>query len=128
VTVLSRHKPLAVIKNLVTNGFGVCGQVGIIDFQSMPDGIFKYLLNYIDHVVKKLTSVPLAAKRATYVALALLTIFTEQGPPSILQSDNGGKFSNHAHDHVGCRMQLDNDFVGLVIKELKYLWPECQMV
>jgi hypothetical protein len=43
----------------------------------MPDGIFKYLLKYIDHGMKKLTSIPLAAKQATSVAVALLTIFTE---------------------------------------------------
>jgi hypothetical protein len=78
--------------------------------------------------LKKLTSIPLAAKRATSVAAALLTIFTEQGPPSILQSDNGGEFSNHVHDYVGHRMLLDDDFVDLVIKELMNLWPECQMV
>jgi hypothetical protein len=94
----------------------------------MPDGIFKYLLNYIDHGVKKLTSIPLAAKWATSVAVALLTIFTKQGPPSILQSDNGCELSNHAHDYVGHWMLLDDDFVDLVIKELKNLWPECQMV
>jgi hypothetical protein len=115
ITVLSRQKPTAGIKNIVTDGFGVQGQVNIINFHSIPDGIFKYLLNYIDHGVKKLTSIPLAAKRATSVAVALLTIFTEQGPPSILQSDNGGEFSNHAHDYVGCWMLLDDDFVDLVI-------------
>jgi hypothetical protein len=118
ITVLSRQKPTAGIKNIVTDGFGIQGQVDIIDFQSMPDRIFKYLLNYIDHGVKKLTSIPLAAKRATSVAVALLTIFTKQGPPSILQSDNGDNISNHAHDYVGRRMLLDNDFVDLVIKEL----------
>jgi hypothetical protein len=84
----------------------------------MPDEIFKYLLNYIHHGMKKLTSIPLAAKRATSVAVALLTIFTEQGPLSILQSDNGGEFSNHVHDYVGHWMLLDDDFVDLVIKEL----------
>ncbi len=128
IIVLSCLKPVAGIKNIVTNGFGVQGQVDIIDFQSMPDGIFKYLLNYIDHGVKKLTSIPLAAKRATSVSLALLTIFTKQGPPSIPQPDNGGKLSNHVHDHSGRRMLLDDDFVNLVIKELMNLWPECQMV
>jgi len=58
----------------------------------------------------------------------LLTIFTEQGPPSILQTDNGGEFSGHAHNHVGRRMVLKDEFIDLIIKELKNLWPECQMV
>jgi hypothetical protein len=51
------------IKNIITFGYVVCGQVDIIDFQSMPDGLFKFLLNYIDHGVKKLTLIPLVAKR-----------------------------------------------------------------
>ena len=35
VKVLSRRKPAAGIKNIVTEGFGVRGQVNLIDFQSM---------------------------------------------------------------------------------------------
>ena len=119
---------MAGIRNIVTEGFGVRGQVDLIDFQSMPDGLFKYLLNYIDHGVKKLTSIPLTSKRASSVAFALLTIFTDMGPPSILQTDNGGEFSNHAHDHVGRCLVLDDEFIDLVIKEVKNLWPECMMV
>jgi hypothetical protein len=101
IKVLSWRKPAAGIKNIVTDGFGVRGQVDLIDFQSMPDGVIKYLCNYINHGVKKLTSIPLSGKRASSVAFALLTIFTKQGPPSILQIDNGRELSNHAHDHVG---------------------------
>ncbi len=128
VKVLSRRKPAAGIKNIVTEGFGVRGQVDLINLQSMPDGLFKYLLNYLDRGMKKLTSIPLTSKQSSSVAFALLTIFTEQGPPSILQSDNGGEFSNHAHNYVGCRMVLDDEFIDLVIKEIKNLWPECMMV
>jgi len=94
----------------------------------MPDGDFLYLLNYIDHGVKKLTCIPIISKRASSVAFALFTIFTDVGPPSILQTDNGGEFSNHAHNYVGKQVALNDEFIDLVIKELKYLWPECQMV
>ena len=90
VKLLSCKKPIAGVKNIVTDSFGIRGQVDIIDFQSMPNGMFKYLLNYIDHGVKKLTSIPLANKQASCVAFALFTIFTEQGPLSILQTNNGG--------------------------------------
>jgi hypothetical protein len=128
IKVLSHRKPVAGIKNIVTDGFGVRGQVDLINFQSMPDGVFKYLCNYIDHGVKKMTSIPLSGKQASSIAFALLTIFTKQGSPSILQTNNGGKFSNHAHNHVGCRMVLEDEFIDLVIKELKHLWPKCQMV
>ena len=70
------------------------------------DGIFKYLLNNIDHGVKKLTLIPLANKQASSVDLVLLTNFTEQDPPSILQTDNGGEFSGFSHNHVRRRMEL----------------------
>jgi hypothetical protein len=53
---LSRKLPVAGIKNIVMEGFGVRGQVDLIDFQSMPDGAFKFLLNNIDHGIKKLTT------------------------------------------------------------------------
>ena len=109
IRVLQGRKPVAGIKNIVTVGFGVRGQVDLIDFQSMPDGEFKFLLNYIDHGIKKLTSVPLVAKRASSVAVALLGIFTEQGPPSILQTDNGGEFSGSATNHDGHRLLLDDE-------------------
>jgi len=32
----------------VTNKFLLCGQMGMVDFQTMPDGTYKYLLNCID--------------------------------------------------------------------------------
>ena len=125
---MSRRKPAAGIQPIITTGMCVRGQANLIDFQSMPDGAFKFLLNYINHGVKKLTCIPITSKRASCVAFALFTIFTETGPPSILQTDNGGEFSNHAHDHVGRRLVLEDDFINLVIKELKTLWPECQSV
>ena len=128
IVVNSRKKPTAGIQPIITEGMCVRGQTDIIDLQSMPDGAFKFLLNYIDHGVKKLTCIPITSKRASCVAFALFTIFTETGPPSILQTDNGGEFSNHAHDHVGCRLVLEDEFIDLVIIELKNLWPECQMV
>ena len=128
ITVIQAKKPVAGIKNIVTEGFGVRGQVDMIDFQSMPDGKFIFLMNYIDHGIKKLTATPLVAKRATGVAVALLNIFTEQGPPSILQADNGGEFSGSATDHVGRRMLLDDEFIDAVISKIKQFWPECQLV
>jgi hypothetical protein len=77
VKLLSRRKPGAGVKNIVTNGFGIHGQADSIDFQSMLDGVFKHLLNYVDHGVKKLTSIPLANKQALCVAFALFAIFTD---------------------------------------------------
>ncbi len=94
----------------------------------MPDGCFQFLMNYINHGIKKLTATPLVAKHVTGVALALLNIFTKQGPPSILQVDNGGEFSGSATDHVGRRMMLDDEFINAVISKIKQFWPEYQLV
>jgi hypothetical protein len=128
IVVMSCRKPTAGIQPIITSGMCVRGQADLIDFQSMSDGAFKFLLNYIDHGVKKLTCIPITSKQASCVAFALFTIFTKTGPPSILQTDNGGEFSNHVHDHVGRQLVLEDEFIDLVIKELKTLWPECQSV
>ena len=85
----TRLRPTPGIKPIVTCGLGMRGQVDLIDFQSMPNGDFRFLLNYLDHGVRFLFSIPLKRKQASCVAIALLEIFTVIGPPMILQSDNG---------------------------------------
>ena len=91
-----RNRPTAGLRPIITNGFNVRGQVDLIDFQSMPDGEFRFLLNYIDHGIKFLFSIPIVRKRASCIAVALLQIFTIIGPPMILQSDNGSEFHGAA--------------------------------
>ena len=44
------------------------GQVDLIDFQSMPDGDFNFLMNYQDHGVKLLLSKAIIRKTAICVA------------------------------------------------------------
>ena len=44
-----RTRPTAGLCPIITSGFNTRGQVDLIDFQSMPDGDFCFLLNYIDH-------------------------------------------------------------------------------
>jgi hypothetical protein len=119
ITVMQAKKPVAGIKNIVTKEFCVRSQVDMIDFQSMPDGRYQFLMDYINHGIKKLAATPLVAKHATGVALALLNIFTKQGPPSIPQADNGGEFSGSATDHVGRWMLLDDEFIDAVISKIK---------
>ena len=87
-------KPKAGFRPIVTNGFGVRGQVDLIDFQSMPDGNFNFLLNYVDHGIKFCVVKPLHRKTAKAVAYALYDTFTLIGCPQILQTDNGREFKN----------------------------------
>jgi hypothetical protein len=79
---MKRNRPVAGIKPIITHGFGTQGQVDLIDFQSMPNGDFCFLPNYIDHGVKFLFSIPLTRKRASCIAVALLEIFTVVGNDS----------------------------------------------
>ncbi len=76
----------------------------------MPDGNFHFLLNYIDHGVKFLFSIPLTCKHASCIAIALLEIFTVIGPPMILQLDNGNEFNTAAMK----RKQV-NEFCGKLV-------------
>jgi hypothetical protein len=92
------NRPIAGLRPIVTHGFGTQGQDDLIDFQSMPDGSFHFLLNYIDHGVKFLFSIPIVHKTASSIAIALLQIFTMIGPPMILQSDNGAEFLQCGHE------------------------------
>jgi hypothetical protein len=129
-----RNKPVMGIKPIVTRGFGTCGQVDLIDFQSMPDGGFKYLLNYIDHGIKYLFSIPLQRKQGSCIAVALIKIITVIGPPMILQSDNGCEFNKAAManaqnwEYCGVCMRLAENELIEIINEVKKIWPECRMV
>ncbi len=134
ITQIKRNWPVAGIKAIITHGFGTQGQVDLINFQSMPDGNFSLLMNYINHSVKFLFCIPQACKRASCIAIALLEIFTVIGPPMILQSDNGHEFNTAAmtRKQVG---EFCCKFVGLtdlelseVITEVRQLWPKCRMV
>jgi hypothetical protein len=108
---MKRNRPVVGIKPIITHGFETRGQVNLIDFQSMPDGDFCFLLNYIDHGDKFLFSIPLTRKRASCITVALLEIFTVVGPPMILQSDNGNEFNTAAMT----RKQVD-EFCGKLVQ------------
>ena len=87
--VAPRTKVAAGHQPIVTKGFGTRGQLDLIDFQSSPDGPFKFLAVYQDHGIKIPDCGPLESRRASAVALFLFKTFTFIGAPSILQTDNG---------------------------------------
>ncbi len=67
-----KPKPLAGLRtHVITLGLVVHGQCDLIDLQSMAYGMFKYLLNYINHGVKFLFAIPLVANYASCIALPL---------------------------------------------------------
>lgn len=81
-----------IVKPITSDGFNMRGQVDLIDFQSCPDGEYKWLMNYQDHATKFLHLRPLTSKHAVNVADELSKIFFTWGAPYILQSDNGREF------------------------------------
>ena len=69
------------------------GQVDLMDFQSNPDGNYKFIMVYQDHLTKFCNIKPLTSKKASEVAFNLIDVFTIFVSPHILQSDNGREFT-----------------------------------
>ncbi|XP_003368518.1 putative KRAB-A domain-containing protein 2 [Trichinella spiralis] len=99
-----------VVKPLVSTNLMSRAHVDLINFQTMPDGDFKYIMTYLNHFTKFCILSPLKSKRTEEVASKLLEIFLTSCAPSILQSDNGGEFLNS------------------IIAELKTCLPELKLV
>ncbi|CAF1004026.1 unnamed protein product [Didymodactylos carnosus] len=85
-------------------------QIDLIDMRTCPDvasndGVYQWVLNYIDHFSKFSWTYPLENKSAAEVAKCLRELFDVFGPPRLLHFDNGRRF------------------VANVIQELKALFP-----
>jgi hypothetical protein len=65
-----------VIKPITTTDFNERAQIDMVDFQSVPDGKFKYILNYQDHATKFVILRSLQIKRATHLDLELQKYYT----------------------------------------------------
>lgn len=81
-----------VVKPIISDGFMTRGQLDLIDYQSMPDGIWKWAMHYQDHSNKLSVLDALTTKCAREVAYRLIPIFTLIGCPFLLQMDNGREF------------------------------------
>src|ERR1700761_5620975 len=99
-----------VVRPLITKDFGSRGQVDLVDMQSLPNGQYKWIMVYQDHLTKFCILRPLTSKRAAKVAHQLMDIFLIFGAPHILQSDNGAEFTSH------------------VVSELTQMWPDLLIV
>lgn len=85
-----RQKTTGVVaKPILSNNVFSRAQMDLIDFQSLPDVEYKWLLVYQDHFSKFIQLRPLKAKSSVEVAQSLVDIFSIFGVPMILQSDNG---------------------------------------
>lgn len=69
-------------------------KVDYIDMQSNPDGEYKWIMVYEDHLTKYCIVLPGKTKTAEETAEKLKFIFSILAAPVILQSDNGREFVN----------------------------------
>ena len=82
----------------------------LIDFRALHDENFRYILHVKDHFTRFSWAYPITSKKTNIVALKLFELFTEIGPPTILQSDNGREFTSN------------------VIKDLSNLWNNVKII
>ncbi|XP_053612938.1 KRAB-A domain-containing protein 2-like [Plodia interpunctella] len=79
-------------------------RVDLIDFQSLPEGDFKWVLKYQDCSTKFLQLRPVRTDQASEIAVELVKIFLTFGPPNILVSNSGD-----------------------ILEEIEKIWPDCNI-
>ncbi len=74
-------------------------QVDLVDLRNIParwnGKIYLYVLSVLDVFSRYVWLTPLETKHSSKVAHALRDLYTREGAPKILQSDNGGEFKRH---------------------------------
>ena len=60
-----------IVRLIASSDFNSRGQVDLVDYQSCPDGDFKWAMHYQDHLTKFSILRPLKSKRAAEVAYQL---------------------------------------------------------
>lgn len=87
-------------------------QMDLIDMSQHHrlNGEVTFLLNVVDHFSKFAWSRPLKNKSVQNVASELQQIILQEGPPEILQSDNGGEFTGDKMQELVARFDIDHRF------------------
>ncbi|XP_008188371.2 uncharacterized protein LOC103310808 [Acyrthosiphon pisum] len=90
-----------VIKPITSNDFNERGQVDLIDFQSVLDGKYKWILNYQDHNTKFISLRPMESKRAIECVII-------HGRPRHPQSQRSIERANQDIEHMLRAWMQDN--------------------
>ncbi|GFV61088.1 SCAN domain-containing protein 3 [Trichonephila clavipes] len=90
----SAPKKGIVAKPIISSELNSRRQIDLIDLQSNRDGEYKFTMVYQNHSTILTQLRALKTKRDEEVAYHVLSVFFTFGAPTILQSDNGRKFSN----------------------------------
>jgi hypothetical protein len=107
-----RRKPKAGHQQLLIRGMGVRAQIDLVDYQSMPNRSYNYVLDHQDLGIKFCQLHPLRQKTHKAVAIEL-DIFCIFGPPSILQAGNGKECSHGANNSRHINVDLEVRLVSL---------------
>ena len=99
-----------IAKPIRSSEFNSRWQVDLIDFRTLADGEYKWIMTVQDHFTKYTWLRPLKNKCGLEVAKGLMEIFGDFGAPFILQSDNGREFRNS------------------IVTGLKTLWPGIKII
>jgi len=81
-------------KPILTEDLNGRCQIDLIDYQSRPDGEYKFVLVYQDHFTKYVILRALKMKTKEAIVDQLFPIFIDFGVPILLHSDNGREFDN----------------------------------
>lgn len=85
-------------------------QMDLLDMQTCPDGEFKFIFIYQDHMTKFIQLRPLKTNTVEEVAHNLLSIILIFGAPNILNSN------------------YEREFTKKIITELHAMWPEVKIL
>ncbi|CAG2253458.1 unnamed protein product [Mytilus edulis] len=92
-----------VVRPITSTDFNSRCQVDLVDYQSCPDGEYKWIMHYQDHLTKFSVLRPLKTKRAAEVAYQLTDIFLLLGAPHILGRWTNGGDSNFGASNLPLR-------------------------
>jgi hypothetical protein len=82
------------LKFIYSETIGCRAQVDLVDFSRNPDGIYKWVMRYVDHHSGFCHVACLPNKEAVTCGNALVPILATAVMPEILHTDNGGEFTD----------------------------------
>lgn len=88
-TETSEKQQETVTRTIISDRFNARAQIYLIDFQSHPDGEYRFILNYQENLSKFCILRPLKTNTTAEVSNQLVDIFCLFGVPSVIHTDNG---------------------------------------
>ena len=112
-----------VVKPILATYFNERGQVDLVDFQTLADGEFKWVIHYRDNLCKYHFLRPLKSKTSQKVAENLIRIFVDFVAQSILQLDNRREFTAKiikVNKNKNIKQQIYKSLIRVKIFEISF--------